>query len=196
MGKPDASTDAPQAPVVQDLSRFTLPAGFRGRNALVVQLWWLTQALLFRGSPQFAYGFRRFLLRLFGAKVGVAVILRPSVTVTYPWKIAIGDYAWVGDDVVLYSLGAISIGSHSVVSQRSYLCAADHDYRSPTFEIRARAIVVGSHVWVASDVFVAPGVTIGDSAVVGARSSVFSDLPANMVCLGSPAKPVKPRVGR
>jgi putative colanic acid biosynthesis acetyltransferase WcaF len=195
MRRPESSADAHSTPPVQDLSRFTLPVGFRGRSAWVVQLWWLTQAVLFRGSPQFAYGFRRFLLRLFGAQIGVAVILRPSVTITYPWKVRIGDYAWVGDDVVLYSLGDITIGAHSVVSQRSYLCAGDHDYQSETFEIRARPVVVGHHVWVASDVFVAPGVTIGDAAVVGARSSVFSDLPANMVCVGSPARPVKPRSG-
>jgi putative colanic acid biosynthesis acetyltransferase WcaF len=178
---------------MQDLSRFRLPPGFRGRSAFVVQLWWLVQALLFRASPQFAYGFRRMLLRLFGARVGRQVIIRPTATVTYPWKLSIGDFAWVGDDVVLYSLGHIHIGQHSVISQRSHLCAGDHDYRSETFEIRARDIVIGDRVWVASDVFVAPGVRIGDLAVVGARSSVFGDLPAGMVCLGSPAKPVRRR---
>lgn len=178
---------------MQDLSRFRLPPGFRGRSAVVVQLWWLVQALLFRPSPQFAYGWRRTLLRLFGAKVGRNVLVRPSATVTYPWKVEIGDYSWIGDDVILYSLGAIRIGAHSVVSQRSYLCAGDHDYRSEAFEIRARPIVVGSQVWIASDVFVAPGVRIGDQAVVGARSSVFGDLPAAMVSVGSPARPVRSR---
>jgi putative colanic acid biosynthesis acetyltransferase WcaF len=178
---------------MQDLSRFRMPPGFRGRSAFTVQLWWLVQAVLFRPSPQFAYGFRRLLLRLFGARIGRKVIIRPSATVTYPWKLSIGDFAWVGDDAVLYTLGPISIGAHSVISQRSYLCAADHDYLSEAFDIRARAIVIGSHVWVASDVFVGPGVSIGDRAVVGARSSVFTDLPAGMVCLGSPARPVRPR---
>lgn len=178
---------------MQDLSRFRLPPGFRGRSALVVQLWWLVQALLFRPSPQFAYGWRRALLRLFGARVGRKVLLRPSVTVTYPWKVEIGDFAWIGDDVVLYSLGPIRIGAHSVVSQRSYLCTGDHDYRSETFDIRAHEIVVGSQVWIASDVFVAPGVRIGDQAVVGARSSVFGDLPPAMVSTGSPASPRRPR---
>ena len=182
-------------PLMQDLSRFTMPPGFRGRSAWVVQLWWLTQSLLFHSSPQFAFGFRRFLLRLFGADIGHKVLLRPSVTITYPWKVSIGDYAWVGDDVVLYSLGEIDIGAHSVVSQRSYLCAGDHDFQSETFAIRARRIVLGQRVWVATDVFVAPGVTIGDGTVVGARSSVFTDLPAEMVCVGCPAKAVKPRKG-
>lgn len=178
----------------QDLSRFYMPPKFRGRSALVVQLWWLVQATLFRWSPQFAYGFRAALLRGFGAQVGHKAVIRPTVTITYPWKVKIGDYAWVGDDAVLYSLGEIEIGEHAVVSQRSYLCAGDHDYTKPDFPIRARAIRVGAQAWVAADVYVAPGVTIGQGAVVGARSSVFKDMPAGMVCMGYPSKPIRPRL--
>lgn len=181
---------------VQDLSTFRLPDGFRGRPGWFVQLWWLTQGTFFRLSPQVAYGFRRLLLRAFGAKVGKGAIIRPSVVVTYPWKVEIGDYAWIGDDAVLYSLGEIRIGAHSVVSQKSYLCAGDHDYRLPDFPIRARPIEIGSEVWVGADVFVGPGVSIGDRTVVGARSSVFRDLPSGFLCLGSPCVPVKPRLER
>lgn len=177
----------------QDLSRFRLPPGFRGRGALYVQIWWMVQATLFRWSPQFMYGFRATLLRAFGAKVGSGVVIRPSVTVTYPWKVSIGDYAWVGDDVVLYSLGEIEIGANAVVSQRSYLCAADHDYCQVDFPIQAKKVTVGQQAWLAADVFVAPGVTIGEGAVIGARSSVFKDMPAGMVCMGSPCVPLKKR---
>lgn len=180
--------------VVQDLSRFSLPPGFRGRSAVVVQLWWIVQSTLFAMSPQFMFGWRRWLLRLFGARVGRGVLVRPSVRVTYPWKVTIGDHAWIGDDVVLYSLGEIEIGEHAVVSQRSYLCAASHDYQQPDFPIYAKKVTVDAEAWLATDVFVAPGVTIGKGTVVGARSSVFHDLPPMMVCMGSPAKPVKLRV--
>jgi putative colanic acid biosynthesis acetyltransferase WcaF len=179
--------------VIQDLFRFRLPPNFRGRSALVVQLWWLVQTTFFAWSPQFAYGFRRWLLRCFGANVGKGVVIRPNVTITYPWKVSIGDHAWIGDDAVLYSLGEIEIGANAVVSQRSYLCASDHDYTLPDFPIRARKITIGEQAWVAADVFIAPGVTIGVGAVIGARSSVFHDMPAGMVCFGYPAKPVKPR---
>lgn len=179
---------------MQRLDQFRLPAGFRGRSAVVVQLWWIVQATLFRCSPQFAYGFRRMLLRVFGAQVGIGVLIRPSTTITYPWKVKIGDYAWVGDDAVIYSLGEIEIGAHAVISQRTYLCAGDHDYRREDFPIRGSAIRVGAHAWVATDVFVAPGVSIGCGAVVGARSSVFSDLPESMICYGSPCVAHKARV--
>lgn len=179
--------------VYQDLSRFQLPGDFRGRSAWVVQLWWLVQAVFFRLSPQVLYGWRRFLLRLFGAEIGKNVLIRPTATITYPWKVRIGDYSWIGDDACLYSLSDIQIGSHSVISQRSYLCAATHDYMHISFDMIAGPIVIEDQVWIAADVFVAPNVTIGKGCLVGARSSVFQDLPGGMICFGSPAVPVKPR---
>jgi putative colanic acid biosynthesis acetyltransferase WcaF len=184
---------SPKEMAMQKLQSFKLPNEFRRQSAVVVQIWWLVQSTLFACSPQFMYGWRRWLLRLFGAKVGKGVLVRPSAKVTYPWNVSIGDFAWIGDDVVLYSLGEIEIGANAVVSQRSYLCAASHDYTQPDFPIYAKKICIGSQTWLATDVFVAPGVTIGEGAVVGARSSVFNDLPPTMVCVGSPAKPVKPR---
>ena len=139
------------------------------------------------------YGWRRFLLRLFGAKIGKKVIIRPSATITYPWKVTIGDYSWIGDDVVLYSLGEIEIGNNVVISQKSYLCAASHDYTKEDFPIWAKKITIEDECWLATDVYVAPGITIGKGTVVGARSSVFKDLASGKVCVGSPAKPIKDR---
>jgi putative colanic acid biosynthesis acetyltransferase WcaF len=154
------------------------------------------QATAFQCSPQVLYGFRSWLLRLFGAKVGIGVKIRPSAIFTYPWKVTLGDHVWIGDDVVVYSLGEIRIGSNVVVSQSSYLCAATHDYRSRSFDILGSQIFIEDEVWISADVFVAPGVTIGKGAVVGARSSVFKDLPSMMVSMGSPAKPIRPRLER
>lgn len=187
--------DGHNGDIYQRLDRFRMPGDFRGRSAVVVQLWWLVAALLFRPSPQILYGWRRFLLRLFGARIGEDVRIRPTAQVTYPWKLEIGDHAWVGDDVVLYTLGPIRIGAHAVVSQRSYLCAGTHDYQQVDFPILASAVEIGAEAWIATDVYVAPGVTIGRGAVVGARSAVFSDLPAGMVCVGTPARPTGPRHG-
>jgi putative colanic acid biosynthesis acetyltransferase WcaF len=178
---------------IQDLSSFQLPQGFRGRSAVTVQLWWLTQSLLFKTSPQLFYGWRRFLLRLFGAKIGQGVMLRPSVTVTYPWKVTIGNHSWIGDDVVLYSLGEIVIGNNVVISQKSYLCAASHDYTSTDFKIFSKKIIIEDQSWIATDVFVAPGVTIGIGAVVGARSSVFKSIEGGLVYGGNPLGVIKKR---
>lgn len=177
----------------QDLSKYKTPQDFRGRSKITVQLWWIVQSILFKLSPQFCYGWRRFLLRSFGAQIGKNVLLRPSVSVTYPWKLKIGDYSWIGDEVVLYTLGEIEIGEHSVISQRSYLCTGSHDYQSESFTIYSKKITIGNKCWLATDVYVAPDITIGNGTVVGARSSVFKNLPENSICVGSPAKPYKNR---
>lgn len=176
-----------------DLSKFKVEADFRGRSAVVVQLWWIVQALLVHPSPQFMYGWRRFLWKLFGAEIGEGVLIRPSVRVTYPWKVKIGDYSWIGDRAELYSLGPIIIGDHAVVSQDSYLCAATHDYKRVDFPLVERAIFVKDQAWIAAGAFVAPGVTIGKGAIIGARSVVLDDVPESTIWAGNPAKKIKTR---
>jgi putative colanic acid biosynthesis acetyltransferase WcaF len=178
----------------QNLNLYKTPKNFRGKSKIIVQLWWVVYALFFKPSPQFLYGFRRFLLRLFGAKTGKKVIIRPSAQITYPWKVTIGDYSWIGDDVVLYSLGEIEIGENVVISQKSYICTGSHDYLQIDFPIFAKKITIEDEVWLATDVFIAPGITIGKATVVGARSSVYNSLPENRICIGSPAEIIKKRI--
>lgn len=178
---------------LQNLDEFRLPSGFRGRPGWYVQLWWIIEALFFHTSPQFMYGWRRMLLRCFGAKVGKNVMLRSSVHIQFPWKVSIGDYSWIGDDVVLYSLGKIVIGKNVVISQKCYLCAGTHNYKRVDFPIRNPPIIIEDECWLATDVFVAPDISIGCGTVVGARSSVFKSLPARKVCIGSPAVVIKDR---
>ncbi|KQC32389.1 acyl transferase [Nonlabens sp. YIK11] len=177
----------------QKLDQFKLPTNFRGRSALTVQLWWLVQSTLFACSPQFMYGWRRFLLRAFGAKIGRNVIVRPTARFQFPWKISIGHNSWIGDEVNLYSLGKIEIGDDVVISQRSYICTGTHDPFKHTFDISSHKIIIEDQCWLATDVFVAPGVTIGRGTVIGARSSVFKNLPSGKVCMGSPAVVIKDR---
>lgn len=180
-------------PVYQDLKTFQVPKDFRGRSIWVVQLWWIVQSTLFSWSPQFLYDWRNFLLRLFGAQIGKGVKIRSSTRITYPWKLAIGDYSWVGDDTELYTLGNIKIGNHVAIAHRVYLCTGTHNYQKVGFDIEAHDIVIEDEVWLPNDVFVAPGVTVGKGTVVGVRSTVLHDLPAGKICYGYPAKPVRDR---
>ena len=177
----------------QDLSLFRMPAGFRGRSAVVVQIWWIVQATFFRMSPQILYGWRNFLLRAFGATIGKAVRIRSTTRVTYPWKLTIGDYVWVGDDCVFYNLGEIVLGSHVAVANDVYFCTGLHDYRRIDFPIGEKPIRIEDEVWIPNDVFIGPGVTVGKGSIVGARSTVLNDLPGGMICYGNPAKAIKPR---
>lgn len=184
-----------QPGVVQDLSRFRQPRDFRGRSALTVQLWWIVQDTLFRGSPQFLYGFRNALLRLFGAKIGRKVLVRPTARIVYPWKLTIGDNSWIGDFAELYTLGPIEIGRNVVVSQHAYLCTGSHDIRSPAFDITAQPIVVEDEAWIAAGAFVFPGVNVARGSVISARAVLRQNSEANGVYAGDPARRIRGRFG-
>ncbi|MGK7877853.1 MAG: hormogonium polysaccharide biosynthesis acetyltransferase HpsU [Xenococcaceae cyanobacterium] len=176
-----------------DLRKYDQSWFDRGRPGWFILLWWLVQAIAFPLSPQNFYSFRCWLLRLFGARVGTGVRIRPTARFTYPWKVEIGDYSWIGDDVVFYSLDRISIGSQCVISQECYLCTASHNLQDVAFGLITDPIAIGNGVWIATDCFIAPGVKIGANAVIGARSSVFSNIPAQQVAWGTPCCPRYPR---
>lgn len=165
----------------------------RGRNGIIVLLWWFIQGTVFRWSLQPMYGWRNWLLRLFGADIAKGVKIRASARFTYPWKVKVGEYAWIGDHAELYSLDTITIGRHCVVSQNSYLCTGSHKMDDPAFSLVIKPIIVEDGAWIASDVFVYPGVTIGTMAVAAARSTVLHDIPGNEVHAGTPAKYIKMR---
>lgn len=185
------ATDLPilDAPPVVDLRQYDQSCYDRGRPGWFVLLWWLVQAIAFPLSPHPLNNFRRWLLQLFGAKIGKEVLIRPTARFTYPWKVEIGDYSWIGDNVVFYSLDHIRIGCHCIISQECYLCTGSHDIQDPAFGLIISPIEIGNGVWIASDCFISPGVRIGANAVIGARSSVFTNIPAQQVCWGTPARP-------
>lgn len=165
----------------------------RGRSNAIVLLWWFIQGTVFRFSIHNMYGWRRLLLKLFGAKVGESVQVRPTAKFTYPWKVEIGDYTWIGDHVEFYSLDHIIIGKHCIISQNSYLCTGSHELQDPSFSLVTKPIMIKDGAWVASDVFVYPGVTINEMAVAGARSTVTKSIPYNEIHAGSPARFIKER---
>lgn len=162
-------------------------------NKLSRALWRLVHLLLFRPSPSFAHGWRRFLLRLFGAKVAPTAHIYPSAVVWAPWNLTLRDYACLGYHVDVYNVAPVTVGARTTISQYTHLCAATHDYTKRNYPLITQPITIGDDCWLAADVFVGPGVTIASGTVVGARSSVFSDLPGWVVAAGSPAKPIKPR---
>ncbi|NWF44270.1 colanic acid biosynthesis acetyltransferase WcaF [Hydrogenophaga sp. D2P1] len=182
-----------EKPLYQDLSRFSIAEDFRGRSGLIVLAWQIVQATAFGLSPQPFYLWRRWLLRLFGAKVGKGAIIRPTARVTYPWKVELGEHCWIGDNTALYSLGEIKIGDHAVISQRCYICTGSHDIANITFPLTATPIVIEAEAWVATDCFVYPGVTIGRGAIIAARSTVLSDIPSGVIAAGCPATVRKER---
>ena len=163
------------------------------QSELSARIDWSVIRFAFLLSPRMLYGWRNFLLRCCGAEIGTGVRIYPSVEVFAPWKLRIADQVTVGPHVRIYSVGEITIGPRTMVSQSVHLCAGSHDHQDATLPLLRLPIEVGSDVWVCSDAFVGPGVRLGDSCVVGARSAVFSDIAEGQVCGGNPAKILKAR---
>ena len=174
-----------------DLSRGQSRHSLRNRAGRL--LWQGTWAVLFRTSPRIGHGWRRFLLRLFGAKIGKGARIYPRARIWAPWNLEMGGISCLSDDVDCYCVDRVTLGSHATVSQYSFLCTASHDYEQPGFPLVTAPITIRDHAWVAADVFIAPGVTIGEGAVVGARASVFSHVKPWTVAVGNPARFLKER---
>jgi putative colanic acid biosynthesis acetyltransferase WcaF len=135
---------------------------------------------------------RIIVLRFFGASIGKRCLIMPGVKVLMPWNLQFGDEVAIGESVNLYNFATIAIGNGSVVSQYCYLCTGSHDYKSPQKTLIYFPIVVGERCWIASNVFVGPGVTVVDDVVVGACSVVLKNIELNKSVYGGyPAKFIK-----
>lgn len=134
------------------------------------------------------------MLRVFGAKVGRDVHVYPTARITIPWNLTLGDGCAVGDHAILYALGPITLGPRAVVSQYAHICAGSHDWRDPAMPLTRPPITLGADVWVCADVFVGPGVTVANGAILGARATVVRDVPSNTIVAGNPAQTIGSRV--
>jgi putative colanic acid biosynthesis acetyltransferase WcaF len=167
-------------------------------NKLARLAWGFVWHTLYRFSPKICHGWRRFLLRCFGATVGAGAHPCPKAKIWAPWNLSMGAHSCLADDVDCYCVAPVSVGAHATVSQYSYLCAASHefrgyDFREPEMPLVIAPIVVEAYAWIAADVFVGPGVKIGEGSVVGARSTVLHDIPPWTVAAGSPVKQIGER---
>ena len=163
-------------------------------NRVLRVLWVIVRVLFYRPSPRPFHFWRRFLLRLFGAKVAAAAHPYPGSVVWAPWNLEMGYASSIGDQVQCYNVDKIVLGPNVTVSQFSYLCTASHDYTDPDMPLITAPIVLGERAWVCAGALVGPGVTVGEGAVVGARAVVFRDVPPWMVVAGNPAQVIKARV--
>ena len=161
---------------------------------ILLQIWLIVRIFFFNNFMRYFNCLRKFILIIFGAKIGKKVIIRPTADIYCPWNLTLGDYSWIGDHVYIYSLNKIKIGSNTCVSQKTILMAGNHDYKSMNFEnIECSQIIIGNNCWIAANTFVGPNIKIGNNTVVGCSSNVVKNLPANSFCYGSPAKKIKKR---
>ncbi len=156
-------------------------------------IWGIVYIIFFRYSPRPFHKWRKWILEIFGAKIGVNTNIYPSVKIWAPWNLVIGNDCGIGDEVELYSMDKILIGDRTVISQGSFICCGTHDYNDPGFPLLRKPITIGNDVWIAVRVFVHPGITIEDGCVVGASSVVTSSLKKWFVYSGFPCVAIKER---
>ena len=176
-----------------DLSQYhnSLSRGHQLRRLL----WGLCWLLLARWLPRsVGCGWKRLLLRLFGARLSGTAVVYSSTRVYAPWNLEMGEHTCLADEVDCYNVDRVRIGDNTTVSQKTYICTASHDITRPDIPLITAPIVIEDQVWIGADAFIGMGVTVGQGAVVGARASVYKDVEAWTVVGGNPAKFIKKRV--
>ncbi|MEM6799641.1 MAG: WcaF family extracellular polysaccharide biosynthesis acetyltransferase [Planctomycetota bacterium] len=163
--------------------------GYSPGRGFVWQLLWYYVGLVFFESGWFPFqSFKPRLLRLFGAKIGEGVVIKPNVRIKYPWLLEIGDHCWIGQDVWLDNLAMVRIGSHVCVSQGAYFCTGSHNHQTRTFKLAEAPITVSDGAWLAAKCMLLAGVEVGANALVAAGSVVSKDVPPATIVGGVPAR--------
>lgn len=167
----------------------------RAKPVWVEALWLIVQCLFIRSQlPGSAH--RRILLRLFGARIGKGVTIKPGVRVKFPWRLTVGDHSWIGEDAWIDNLADVTIGAHCCISQAAYLCTGNHDWKAASFNLRTAPIRICDGAWIAARSVVAPGVTVGEGSVLAIGSVATRNLHDWSINAGNPAKQIGPRTGR
>ncbi|MCX6595973.1 MAG: WcaF family extracellular polysaccharide biosynthesis acetyltransferase [Acidobacteria bacterium] len=178
------------------LSRFDNSWYSPGRPFLVQALWFFLGLPLLRAAWNPSSQLRRGLLRLFGARVGAGVVIKPGVRVKYPWLLDIGDHAWIGEDAWIDNLAQVTIGRDVCISQGAYLCTGNHDWTDPAFGLIVGAITLQPGAWVGAQSVICPNTTLQEGAIVTAGSVATGTLDAMGIYAGNPATKVKTRLIR
>lgn len=184
---------APTGPQVR-LDLFDNSGFDRGRPRWVEALWILTKWAFFVTPLPWPNGWKRLLLRVFGAKVGKGVIIRPGVNVHFPWRLSVGNHCWIGESAHLLSIAPITFEDHVALGHQVYIAAGSHDIRSATMAPQHAPVLVKTGTWIASRAFIGPGVTVRERVVVGAGAVVIKDVGPDVVVAGNPARVIRPRV--
>jgi putative colanic acid biosynthesis acetyltransferase WcaF len=157
-------------------------------------LWHICSLVYFESKLWLPYSLKRFLLRMFGASVGKGVVIKPSVQIKYPWKLSIGDYAWIGEHVWIDNLDQVTIGDHACISQGAMFLTGNHDYSKSSFDLIVKPITVEEGAWIGAKATVTQGVVIGSHSLLTVGSIASKDLPRYSICKGNPAEKIKERV--
>ena len=169
-------------------------SGFnKGAGFLKIALWYFVNALFVRPSFIPFMGFKVFILRLFGAKIGKGICLKPCVLIKFPWNLVIGDDCWIGEKVWIDNLDKVTIGNNVCISQDAMLLTGNHDYTISSMPYRNGPIVIEDGSWVGAKSIVCSGVTVHENAILTVGSIATKDMEANGIYQGVPTKKIRER---
>lgn len=157
-------------------------------------LWYLTNILFFMNPLNPVSSLKVRLLKIFGAKIGSGVNIKPSVNIKYPWKLEIGDYSWIGEKVWIDNLGEVIIGKHCCISQGAMLLCGNHNFKKSGFDLMVKSITLENGAWVGAHAVVTPGVTCKTHSVLAVNSVATRDMDPYSIYQGNPAVKVKDRI--
>lgn len=178
-----------------NLSQYSI-GSYNPGNIVKRVVWYIVNRLVFLTSLPIPSSLKVNILRIFGARVGKGVTVKPRVNIKYPWFVSIGNAVWIGEGAWLDSLGAITIGDSVCISQNVYLCTGNHDYSKPAFDLNVGSIIIEDGVWLGAGVMVAPNVTVASHTVAVMGSVLTKSTEAYGIYQGNPAVKVKTRVIR
>lgn len=177
-----------------DFSQYNNSWYYTGGNSIKRTAWYFINALFFINPLNPVSGIKVVLLRLFGARIGKGVVIKPSVNIKYPWNLSVGDYTWIGENVWIDNLVSVTIGSNVCISQGAMLLCGNHNYKKSTFDLMVGKIVLEDGCWVGAQATVCLGVTVHSHAVLGVASVANHDLEAYSIYQGNPAQKVRDRI--
>lgn len=170
-----------------DLSKYDNSWYNPGTNVILRLLWYYANLLVIKNTWNPLSGLRVVVLRMFGAKIGKGVVLKPGINIKYPWMLTIGDFSWIGEDVWIDNLAPVTIGANCCISQGAMLLCGNHNYRKPTFDLMVRPISVEDGAWVGAKCVLCPGVTVHSHSVISVGSVVTKDIEPYKIFQGIPA---------
>lgn len=182
--------------MITDLSKYDNSWYDPGRGALMRFLWYFVNLLIVKNRWNPIIGIKVTVLRAFGAKIGKGVVIKPGVNIKYPWNLFIGDYSWIGENVWIDNLASVTIGSNVCISQGALLISGNHNYKSPTFDLMVKPIVIEDGAWVGARSTVCPGVTMHTHSVLTVGSVASKDLIPYTIYRGNPAVEAVDRVSK
>lgn len=176
------------------LKDFSAATFNKGAGIIRRSLWFFIHALFIQSSWFPFMVCKRYLLKLFGARIGVKFVIKPSVRIKFPWKLEIGDHVWLGEGCWIDNLDHVKIGNNVCVSQGALLLTGNHDYTISSFDYRNAPIVLEEGVWIGANAVVCSGVTCQSHSILTVGSVATKDLKTYTIYQGNPAKKVRERI--